>query len=59
MTLTDDGQTFSAGRWPLSALSVASAVLIFAVMQGIVLSLTGGVFDYPLDDPISTSRWPR
>lgn len=51
MTLTDDGQTFSAGRWPLSALSVASAVLIFAVMQGIVLSLTGGAFDYPLDDP--------
>lgn len=51
MTLTEDGQTLATGRWPLPILSVASVLVVFAAMQGIVLSLTGGVFDYPLDDP--------
>ncbi|MEC7762281.1 MAG: hypothetical protein VX874_10270 [Pseudomonadota bacterium] len=51
MSMTDDGQTLSADRLTLSGLSMASALGIFALMQGIALSLNGGVFDYPLDDP--------
>jgi hypothetical protein len=46
----EDGST-SAGRATLPALSVASVLIVFAVLQAFVLRLTGGAFDYPLDDP--------
>lgn len=38
-------------RFTLPALSVAAALAVFAVLQALTLRLTGGVFEYPLDDP--------
>ena len=39
-----------AGGGRLARISVLSALLLFAGLQGLALRLTGGVFEYPLDD---------
>ncbi|MAM62708.1 hypothetical protein [Maritimibacter sp. UBA3975] len=51
MSLSQTGQSVTVGRLTFPLLSVASALIVFAVLQALVLRITGGVFEYPLDDP--------
>lgn len=53
MTVThSDVQPVSATRdVTFSGLALASVLIAFVVLQGLALRLTGGAFEYPLDDP--------